>query len=119
MITSDKHTGGEDLPRSIAEGDSAPSELECAYRRIERVVQERDRFAIALLRAEQELATASGARTGAEDVTEDEFQLRRRLEELMAYAAGLERELIAIRATVSWRLTSPLRRVRARINRSR
>lgn len=117
MITSDKHTGDEDLPLDLGESDPASTGLEHAYR-IERIIRERDRFAIALLRAEQELAAARGIRPGSEDVTEDELQLRRRLEDLMAYAASLEQELIAIRATVSWRVTSPLRRIRARMSRT-
>lgn len=81
-----------------------------------RLGAERDRFAVELVRVEQELARLRPARTGdGEDV--DPAVLRERIERLIERNAQLERDLLTVRATLSWRITRPLRALRTLTNR--
>lgn len=101
--------------RAEAERDDLMTRSNDASRRIDWLVQERDRFAVALVRTEQQLAAAWKPPEQTEEVKLEDSQLQGRLEQLMAYAGHLEQELSATRATFSWRITRPLRDVRARV----
>lgn len=87
--------------RSLSEADEREAAL----------VSERDHLAVALVAAEQDLARLS--------VRVRDFPLRLRLEQSLARVTQLESDLDNIRATVSWRVTKPLRRVRTMAGRFR
>lgn len=95
---------GKELERVVAEVD-----------RLNRLVAtanaERDRFALDLVRVEQELATTRLAGRGGAEASGSPM-LRDRLDQLVQRNRELEMGMHAIRATLSWRATRPLRGLR-------
>ena len=80
-------------------------ERDRAVTELDAVRAERDQLRVDLLRAGQPADPDS-------DTYAELASLRARVAELSVLAADLQRELDAHRATVSWRVTAPLRAVR-------
>jgi hypothetical protein len=71
---------------------------------------------LARLRTERDLLRVNQLETPPpdSDVYAELISLRTRVSQLSVHAANLQRELDAHRATISWRITKPLRSFRAR-----
>ncbi|MFT7835371.1 hypothetical protein Q5530_04370 [Saccharothrix sp. BKS2] len=107
---SDREDRDEALSAELA---GAHQDREALRAELTRTRAERDRLRLRLLDAELALAGTGGVETAGPAPTTPAGE-RDRVAAAEARAAHLARELAATRATVSWRVTAPLRAVRRR-----
>jgi chromosome segregation ATPase len=100
----------DEASEARVELDALRRERNLARDEVSRLRAERDQLRMDLLRAELMLGQGEAPASG-EDFGEL-HHLRARVAELAAHGAHLQHELDAHQATVSWRVTAPLRAVR-------
>lgn len=97
---------------AAASGSGPTTELDDLRELQRRTAAERDRLGADLVRVEQALARAQLRDVAAATRPSEVEQLARSLEAALRHVELLTDQLARMEATLSWRVTAPLRRVR-------